>query len=79
MSIEKIRAFFSAFTLDHQILKFDVSSATIQLAASALHCEAARIAKTLSFESRDGALLVVTAGDALIERPPFIAALNAIS
>ena len=57
--------------MDHQILEFDVSSATVALAAIALNCEAARIAKTLSFEFKEGAILIVAAGDARIDNAKF--------
>ena len=56
------------------IREFDVSSATVELAAQALDCEPARIAKTLSFADGDGCLLVVTAGDQKIDNAKFKAA-----
>ena len=53
-------------------MEFDCSSATVELAARALNCEAKRIAKTLSFKLRDGGcLLVVAAGDARIDNRKF--------
>ena len=54
-----------------RILEFDVSSATVELAAAALGCEPERIAKSLSFLVDDGAVLVVTAGDARIDNPKY--------
>ena len=48
MSIVKVREYFREFRMENRILEFPVSSATVQLAAEALHCEPARIAKTLS-------------------------------
>jgi prolyl-tRNA editing enzyme YbaK/EbsC (Cys-tRNA(Pro) deacylase) len=71
MSIEKVSAFFALFNMDHQIVEFDVSSATVALAAVALNCESARIAKTLAFESKGQAFLVVAAGDARIDNAKF--------
>lgn len=71
MSIEKVKAYFASVGLADRILEFDVSSATVALAAEALHCEPARIAKTLSFMNRDGAILVVAAGDAKVDNPRF--------
>ena len=50
MSIDKARAYFKNFGMEDQILEFDVSSATVELAAQALSCEPARIAKSLSFK-----------------------------
>ena len=51
--------------------EFDVSSATVELAAQALGCEPCRIAKTLSFLVDDHAILIVTAGDAKIDNPKY--------
>ena len=49
MSVEKVKAYFRKYNMEDRILEFDVSSATVELAAQALHCEPCRIAKTLSF------------------------------
>ena len=71
MSIEKVKAYFASVGLAERIQEFEVSSATVALAAEALHCEPARIAKTLSFAEGDGAILIVAAGDARIDNPKF--------
>ena len=71
MSIEKVKAYFASVGLVERIQEFEVSSATVALAAEALHCEPARIAKTLSFAEGDGAILIVAAGDARIDNPKF--------
>lgn len=72
MAIEKVREYFKGFGLDSKILEFDVSSATVELAAKALNVEGKRIAKTLSFRGKDGsAFLVVSAGDAKIDNAKF--------
>lgn len=49
MAIEKVKAYFKKFGMENKIQEFKVSSATVELAAQALHCEPCRIAKTLSF------------------------------
>ena len=49
MAIEKVKAYFSEHGIEERIQEFDDSSATVELAAKALHCEPQRIAKTLSF------------------------------
>ena len=67
MSIEKVRAFFAAHQMEDRIREFDVSSATVELAALALGVEGKRIAKTLSFLTPEGCILVVAAGDAKID------------
>ena len=51
--------------------EFDVSSATVELAAQALHVEGQRIAKTLSFYVDDHVVLIVASGDAKIANPKY--------
>ncbi len=67
MSIEKVKAYFREYGMEEKIQEFEVSSATVELAAEALHCELQRIAKTLSFLLDGHAVLVVAAGDAKID------------
>ncbi|WP_346940790.1 YbaK/EbsC family protein [uncultured Clostridium sp.] len=71
MSIENVRKYLSQWNLDSKILEFDVSSATVELAALAIDVIPARIAKTLSFKSDKGCILVVTAGDGKIDNSKF--------
>ena len=71
MSIEAVRDFFRGLGRENDILEFDVSSATVELAAQAVGCEPAHIAKTLSFIHEDGAILIVCAGDAKIDNSKF--------
>lgn len=67
MSIEKVRAYFRDKGMQARVLEFPVSSATVELAARAVGCEPARIAKTLSFMVDSRPILIVTAGDAKID------------
>lgn len=67
MAIEKVREYFKTFGIDDRIQEFDVSSATVELAAGALGCEGCRIAKSLSFKVDDKPILVVAAGDAKVD------------
>lgn len=71
MSVEKVRDYFSSLGIADRIREFDVSSATVALAAEALHCEAARIAKTLSFTVNGAPILIVAAGDARIDNAKY--------
>jgi len=71
MSIEKVKNFFDLFGMKERVLEFDVSSATVALAAQALECEEARIAKTLSFEIGEKTVLIVTAGDMKIDNSKY--------
>ena len=49
MAIERVRAYFREHGMEDRVREFEVSSATVELAAAALNCEPKRIAKTLSF------------------------------
>ena len=72
MSIEKGRAYFRQLGIEDKVMEFDVSSATVELAAQALGVEGARIAKTLSFKTHDdGCMLILAAGDARIDNAKF--------
>ena len=71
MSIREVKAFFAARGMEDRVLEFDTSSATVELAAQTVGVIPARIAKTLSFMTPDGPLLVVTAGDAKIDNHKF--------
>ena len=67
MAIEKVRSYFQKHGIEDRIREFEVSSATVELAAAALHCEPERIAKSLSFMLDGHGILVVAAGDARID------------
>ena len=71
MSIEKVRDYFKGFDMEDKVLEFEVSSATVQLAAIALGTEESRIAKTMSFKKDEGCILVITAGDVKIDNAKY--------
>lgn len=71
MAIDKVKAYFKQYGMEDRVQKFDVSSATVELAAEALHCEPCRIAKTLSFMVKEKPVLIVAAGDAKIDNPKY--------
>ncbi len=71
MSLERAKAYLAEYGRDGDVLEFDVSSATVELAAAAVGCAPERIAKTLSFSVGDRVALVVCAGDARIANPKF--------
>ena len=77
MSIEKVRNYFQTLGIAERIMEFDVSSATVELAAQAVGVEGARIAKTLSFLLGDGCILIVAAGDAKIDNKKYKAKFGA--
>ena len=71
MAIDKVKEYFKDRGIENRILEFEVSSATVALAAKALGCEESRIAKTLSFHVQERVVLVVTAGDAKIDNAKY--------
>lgn len=72
MAIEKVREYFKTLGIEDRIREFDVSSATVDLAAKAVGVEGARICKTLSFKTPEGnCILIETAGDAKIDNRKF--------
>ena len=77
MAIEKVKEYFAGFGIADRVQEFDVSSATVELAALALKCEPCRIAKTLSFMVGGHAILIVAAGDAKIDNSKYKAQFGA--
>ena len=71
MAIEKVKAYFRKYGMENRVQEFEVSSATVELAAEALHCEPCRIAKTLSFLVDRRPILIVAAGDTKIDNPKY--------
>jgi len=77
MSVERVKEYFRGKGIEERILEFGVSSATVELAAEALHCEGKRIAKTLSFHVGNRIVLIVAAGDAKIDNQKYKAQFGA--
>ena len=71
MSMDKARAHLRRCGLEDRIIDLAESSATVELAAQALHCEPEHIAKTHSFVQGEGALLILAAGNARIDNGKF--------
>lgn len=71
MSFEQVKRFFDGCGLGGRVMRFEVSSATVGLAAEAVGCEPARIAKTLSFLVGEQPVLIVTAGDARVDNKKY--------
>lgn len=77
MSIEKVRNYFATLGIENKIMEFEVSSATVELAAIAVGVEGARIAKTLSFLVKDEPILIVVAGDGRVDNKKYKATFSA--
>jgi prolyl-tRNA editing enzyme YbaK/EbsC (Cys-tRNA(Pro) deacylase) len=72
MSIEQVRVYLSHWGRDKDIIEMDISTATVELAASALKVIPARIAKSISLKAANNkALIVVTAGDMKLDNRKF--------
>lgn len=72
MSIEIARAYLKEKGYEDRIKEFDVSSATVELAAKAVGTEPERICKTLSFKLKDGSgVLIQVAGDAKVDNKKY--------
>lgn len=71
MAIESVREYFRKYGLEGRIQEFNVSSATVSLAAEALNCEEKRIAKSLAFMVDDNVILIVAAGDTKIDNSKY--------
>lgn len=71
MSIDRVKEYFGKYNMADRIQEFDVSSATVELAAAALNCEGCRIAKSLTFKVADDPIMIVVAGDAKIDNAKY--------
>ena len=71
MSVEKVREYLTPYGVADRMQLFEVSSATVELAALALGVEGARIAKTLSFKIGEECILIVAAGDAKVDNSKY--------
>ena len=71
MSVEKVKAYFARFGIEDRVREFEVSTATVELAAQAAGVEPARIAKSLSFKLDERTILVVAAGDVKVDNSKY--------
>lgn len=63
MSFETARAYLANKGYEERIRTFDVSSATVELAASAVGTKPERIAKSLTFMTSSGPVMILCAGN----------------
>lgn len=71
MAIDKVKEYFGKYNMSERIQEFEVSSATVELAAAALNCEGCRIAKSLTFKVAEHPIMIVVAGDAKIDNAKY--------
>lgn len=71
MSFENVKKYFKEIEMDSKIIELKDSSATVEQAANALGCKPEHIAKTMSFKTKEGPILIVCAGDAKIDNKKY--------
>ena len=71
MSVERVKTYLEQYHMESRLQEFEVSSATVELAAQALNVEPARIAKSISLKDKEGCVIIVAAGDTKIDNSKF--------
>ena len=71
MSIDNVKAYLKNCGCQKEVIEFETSSATVELAAEAAHVIPARITKTLALKSDDGCIVIAVAGDTKIDNRKF--------
>lgn len=71
MAFEKAKAYLEEKGFGDRIMTFEVSSATVELAAKAVGTAPEHIAKSLTFMVNEQPVMVVCAGDAKVSNPKF--------
>ena len=71
MAIEKVKEYFVGTELEGKVIELPESSATVELAAHALHTEPDRIAKSLSFLLDEKPILVIASGMSRVDNRKF--------
>lgn len=71
MSIERVKKYFADFGIENRVREFEVSSATVELAALALGCSDGKIAKSLSYMVDGSPIIIVVAGDVKVSNSKF--------
>lgn len=71
MAIDKVKIYFKQYNIDKNIIEFDISTATVELAAKALGCAPNSIAKSLAFLVDNKPILIVTSGNARIDNSKY--------
>ena len=69
--IQKVREYFKTLKIEDKIIEFDVSSATVELAAKALNTTGGRIAKSMSFDINGSYAVIVMTGDVKVDNSKF--------
>lgn len=68
MSSDSVKSYFENLDLSDRILSFEESVATVKLAAERIGCDMDRIAKSLAYNTSEGPVVVVMAGNVRTDR-----------
>ena len=71
MALEKAKAYLEERGYGDRVMVFDVSSATVELAAKAVGTEPEKIAKSMTFKVNEKPVMVVCAGDGKVSNQKF--------
>lgn len=71
MAFLKAKKYLLNYGLEDRIIEFPFSTATVSLAADALHVSEGEIAKSMAFFIKEKAILVIMAGDKKIDNHKF--------
>lgn len=71
MSFDKAKAYLDEKGFGERVMTFELSSATVELAAIAVGTEPARIAKSLTFKAGGKPVMIICAGDAKINNSKY--------
>ncbi len=71
MAFDKAKAYLEERGFGDRVKEFEVSSATVELAAIAVGTEPARIAKSLTFMVEDKPVMIICAGDVKIDNSKY--------
>lgn len=72
MGVQDVKKYFQENNLNYEILEFEASTATVELAARALGVKPALIAKTMSFKLKNEEnILIIAAGDRRVDNRKF--------
>lgn len=66
MALEEAKKYIEDLGYGDRVMVFEVSSATVELAAKAVGTEPEKIAKSLTFKVEDKPIMILCAGDAKV-------------
>nr|WP_281521885.1 YbaK/EbsC family protein [Dubosiella newyorkensis] len=71
MGVEQVKQHLAKYQLSESIITLDESSASVEEAAKALHIQPEQVAKSLTFSSEEGCIMILLAGDRKVHNGKF--------